>query len=110
MNLDSHPLSNLLTRYASELRRRYGDDVHQVRLFRSYARGGANEDSDVDVAVVLDHVDWKRQGEVIDLATDLGLDSGIRISPTILEKSLYDRWRHQERPLVMDIEREGIPL
>ena len=60
-------------RFAEELRKRYGQAVLDVRLFGSFARGEADEDSDVDVAVVLERVDWTTQRDVIDLATDIGL-------------------------------------
>jgi predicted nucleotidyltransferase len=84
--------------------------VLEVRLFGSFARAEAHEESDVDIAVVLERADWQTRGEVVDLATDLGLARELHISPTILDRETYDRWRAQERPLVMDIENEGLPL
>jgi predicted nucleotidyltransferase len=110
----AQPLPSLvgtaLAQFASELRRRYGKAVLDVRLFGSFARAEADEDSDVDVAVVLEHMDWATKCEVIDLATDVGLPLELHISPTILDRATYEHWREQERPLVMDIERDGIPL
>jgi predicted nucleotidyltransferase len=97
-------------RFAEELRKRYGQAVLDVRLFGSFARGEADEDSDVDVAVVLERVDWTTQRDVIDLATDIGLPLDLRISPSIFDRETYALWRAQERPLVADIEREGVPL
>jgi predicted nucleotidyltransferase len=97
-------------RFAEDLRSRYGDAVLDVRLFGSFARGEAHEDSDVDVAVVLERVDWATQRDVIDLATDIGLARALRLSPTLFDRATYERWRRQERPLVMDIERDGIAL
>lgn len=97
-------------RFAAELRRHYGDAVVDVRLFGSFSRAEAHEESDVDVAVVLEHADWKTRCDVIDLATDVGLPHDLLISPTIFDRDTYERWRRQERPLVMDIERDGIPL
>ena len=47
---------------------------------------------------------------MIDLATDIGLATGVSISPTLFSRDTWDRFRAQERPLVMDIEREGVPL
>jgi predicted nucleotidyltransferase len=64
--------------FAQELRKRYGQAVLDVRLFGSFARGEADEDSDVDVAVVLERVDWTTQRDVIDLATDIGLPLDLR--------------------------------
>lgn len=110
----SPPLAALadtvLSRFAEELRRRFGQAVIDVRLFGSFARCEAHEDSDLDVAVVLEHVDWNTRREVIDLATDVGLPFDLRISPTLFDHATYERWREQERPLVMDIERDGVPL
>ena len=97
-------------RFAEELRKRYGQAVLDVRLFGSFARGEADEESDVDVAVVLERVDWTTQRDVIDLATDIGLPLDLRISPSIFDAETYATWRAQERPLVMDIERQGAPL
>jgi predicted nucleotidyltransferase len=103
-------VARALSAYARELRRRYGREVVELRLFGSFARGEADEDSDIDVAVVLEHVDWHTRGAVIDLATDVGLPFDLRISPTVFDRETWERWRREERPLVMDIEREGVPL
>lgn len=97
-------------RFAEELRRRFGDGVLDVRLFGSFARGEAYEESDVDVAVVLERADRRTRGEVIDIATDIGLPLELNLSPTIFDRETYERWRRQERPLVMDIERDGVRL
>lgn len=97
-------------RFARELRRRYGDAVLDVRLFGSFARGGADEASDVDVAVVLESVDWETRRDVIDLATDTGLPHQLLLSPTVFDRETWETWRRQERALVMDIDREGVPL
>lgn len=99
-----------LGRYATALRARYGDAVLQIRLFGSWARGEAHEESDIDVAVVLAEVDWDTRRAVIDMATDIGLELDLLLSPTLLDRRTFEAWRAQERPLVMDIEREGVPL
>jgi predicted nucleotidyltransferase len=103
-------ISTTVARFAEELRNRFGKAVIEVRLFGSFARFEADEESDVDVAVVLERADWNTRREVIDLATDVGFPFDLRISPTIFERQTYERWREQERPLVMDIERDGVAL
>ncbi len=47
---------------------------------------------------------------VFDLVGDLWAETGLLLSPTLLERGVYERWRREERPLVMAIEREGMPL
>lgn len=97
-------------RFADALRARYSDEVLDVRLFGSCARGEVHEDSDVDVAVVLERLDWRTRCDVIDLATDIGLEHDLRLSPTLFDRATFEHWRTQQRPLVMDIERDGVRL
>lgn len=104
------PASKAVAEFARELRHRYGEKVLDVRLFGSFARGEADEDSDVDVAVVLDAADWETRRDVIDLATDTGLPYDLLLSPTIFDREAYETWRRQERALVVDIEEEGVPF
>ena len=104
------PARAVAARFADALRARYLDEVVDVRLFGSCARGEAHEGSDVDVAVVLERLDWATRCNVIDLATDIGLQHDMRLSPTLFDRATFDRWRAQERPLVMDIERDGVAL
>lgn len=96
--------------FAEALRRRFRGEVLEVRLFGSYARGDADEDSDVDLAVVLEHADWQRRREVIDLATDVGEERDLRLSPTVFDRDTWERWSSQSRGLVLDILREGVAL
>jgi predicted nucleotidyltransferase len=103
-------VSEALARFVGALRERFGGAVVEVRLFGSLARAEADEESDVDVAVVLERVDWATRCAVIDLATDAGLPLDLRISPTLFDRETFERWRRQERPLVMDIERDGVAL
>lgn len=101
---------DVASEFAQALRARSGNTVVKIRLFGSYARGDANVESDIDVAVVLDEASFRTRCDVIDLATDISLPSGFMLSPTVFDRATYERWRRQERPLVMDIEREGLEL
>lgn len=51
-----------------------------------------------------------RSGDVIDLASGIGLEHDVLLSPTVLDRETFERWRAQERLFVMDILREGLPL
>ena len=81
-----------------------------IRLFGSHARSNAHEDSDVDIAVVLEEAGWETRRDVIDLAADLGLAHDLMLSPTVFDRETYERWCAQDRPLTRDIEHEGIRL
>lgn len=97
-------------RFAGQLRSRWGESIVAVRLFGSFARGEAHEGSDVDVAVVIRELDWQTKREILDLAADIGFELGVALSATIIAVEEYRRHRDQERPLVMDIESQGLAV
>jgi predicted nucleotidyltransferase len=56
---------------AEELRELYGERLKQVLLFGSWARGDAHPESDIDLLVVLDRIEsrreeWARMDEILD--------------------------------------------
>ena len=103
-------VAGTLASFARRVRDRFGDAVIDIRLFGSYARLTAHEESDVDVAVVLEEAGWGVQREVIDLAAEMGLEHDLMLSPTVFDRDTWERWRDQDRPLARDIEVEGTPL
>lgn len=90
---------------------------HAVRaavLFGSRARGGFRDDSDADIAVLLEgpHRPFlATKLELADIAYDVLLETGIHIQPLPLWE---DQWEHPETfsnpRLIENIRREGIPL
>jgi predicted nucleotidyltransferase len=102
-------ISSALAEFRRRLVSRFGADLLDLRLFGSYARGEASEDSDVDVFVLLRSATWAERRDVLDIAGDLFFELDLLISPTVFEAARYADWKSQERPLVMDIERDGIP-
>lgn len=104
---DQH-VAGVLGRFANVVRSRFGPSVVDIRLFGSHARANAHEDSDVDVAVVLEAAGWDERRDIINLAADIGLEHGLMLSPTVFDRGTYERWRAQDRRLVRDIETEGI--
>ena len=112
VTLESQPVRvrDAVQEFARRVVTRFADDVVELRLFESQARGQAHTESDVDVSVVLEQVSWKDRCQVLDLAADVGLEYDLLISPVVFDRQTFERWKHQERPLVLDVEREGIPL
>jgi predicted nucleotidyltransferase len=88
--------------------------VQQVILFGSRARGTQRTYSDADVAVVLRGVRGRfvdTKLEMVDIAYDVLLDTGIHIQPLpIWENEWAHPETHSNPRLLQNIEREGIPL
>jgi predicted nucleotidyltransferase len=87
----------------------YADRLHSLVLFGSQARGDANQDSDIDILVVLkDEVDsWteiKRTGEFI---AHLSLENNILINNVFVSAQQFSE---QNTTLMRNVKREGIPI
>lgn len=98
------------TELKRQLARRFGDRLARVALFGSWARGEAHEASDVDVIVLVRDLQRSERRQVIDLAADLWMDTGVRLAPLVMSVSRYRELLGLERLVALDIEREGIPL
>jgi uncharacterized protein len=100
-----------LDRFVSGLRDRFGERLAEVRLFGSYARGEAHEDSDVDCLVLIDGADRRDDRAVTDLAADLIWQvGGVVIFPIVMSPSEFNDWKARERATPLAIEREGVRL
>jgi len=100
-----------LNAFVAGVRERFGARVVSMRLFGSYARGAATEDSDVDCLVLLDSMDRDTDRAITDLAADLTWQiGGVVVSPMAMSVAEFDAWKALERRTPLEIEREGIPL
>jgi len=100
-----------LDAFVGGVRRKFGSRVAAIRLFGSYARGEAHEESDVDCLVLLDRVDGEDDRAITDLAADLIWQiGGTVISPLVMSVGEFETWQATERRAPLEIAREGLPL
>jgi predicted nucleotidyltransferase len=102
-------ISTLLTNFQEKITDIYQDELKQLILFGSQARGEATDDSDIDILVVLKtlHKDKERHQKIIEVISDLCIDYGKLISCIYLSE---ERYQSEKSPLLINIEREGIVL
>lgn len=91
---------------AADLRALYGERLVDVILYGSRARGDADEESDLDLMVVLeDPVErWKERRRMGDILWDHSLASGILVSGLVFARSDFEA---QARPVIVNARREG---
>lgn len=101
-------IQSLLREFATRLRTTYGGRLRGAYLFGSYARGEADPESDVDVLVVLDHID--RYGLEIDrtgaLTAELALKYGVSISRVFVSQ---EKWSRCESAFLANVKEEAVP-
>ena len=95
-----------------ELNRRlatlYGIRLRGVYLFGSYARVEANEESDVDVLIVLDRVDnYSREIDATsELTSELSLAYAISLSRVFATE---EQWRKGQTNFFQNLREEAVP-
>ena len=100
-----------LTHFVSWLRQRYGDDLLSVVLFGSKARGDFDDESDLDVLVVLRTDDyWQCWREITDLTSWLLLETGVNISALARDEATHQWWADHRAPIYNSIEQDGVDL
>lgn len=87
-----------------------GRDLYELLLYGSRARGEGNEDSDIDLALIVSTEGRARRNEVYDAAFDIGLRHGVLLAPTLIESERLDELRRRERLFASELDRDGIPL
>ena len=86
-----------------------GEQVDAI-LYGSYARGDAENDSDIDVMVLVDaprEYIAEKTWEISGIAADLLLNSGIVVSP-IVENRRYFQQNADFLPFYKNVIREGV--
>ncbi len=97
-----------LSQVTRALRDRFG--ATEIILYGSAARGRLDEESDIDLLVVLPNLDWEMQKEIIAVCFDAGLQCGRVISPNCYTKEEMEHSPLRSSPLVLAARREGQPL
>lgn len=113
--LPGHLTSNeqaALMALVDRLRQRYGNDLLRVVLFGSKARGDFDEESDLDVLIVVRRLDdyWRHWNEIIKTTYDLELTHNLVFSFIIKDEQEYAQMRQWNLLLNRNIEQDGIEL
>ena len=90
--------------------RSLGADLVHLRLFGSRARGDAERDSDLDVALIVRNLDRTRRRRILDQVAEIELEWLATISLLLLAEEDYLDLKQLERRIALDIERDGVEL
>jgi len=93
-----------------KLRDLLGEELLEVRLYGSWARGQAVPDSDIDLAVVVRHVDpgtWQR---VQEQAARLSLEYDLVLSVNLLSQREWEELKRLQTVYARQLQEEGVLL
>ncbi len=82
----------------------------QMKMYGSRARGNARKDSDIDVLVVVSTGDWHVADVVYGIATEVFLETGVCVSPKVINRKQYRRLSRIGAPFLKNVVREGVAV
>ena len=110
--LTAEQLQELLSRFVNMLMKIPQLKIREIILFGSYARGDADEESDVDLMILTDipkdEIPSFRH-YVSHVAAKLGLEYGPMVSPIMQNYDFFTQWT-EALPFYRNIRTEGVSL
>ena len=99
-----------LAAYQKALEAQFADLIKDLIIFGSKARGSSNEDSDLDVLVVIQEGNWKTKKSVAEPGYMLAI--GTEVVPSLIVLTAEEWIYHQdyEAPFWQTVTRDGIPI
>lgn len=79
-------------------------------LFGSRARGDYDNESDIDIAIIVPGLTRDLKNEILNKVTDIELKYLTPLSTLVISEEDFGLLKKRERRIALDIEREGIPL
>jgi predicted nucleotidyltransferase len=100
-------IKNILEKVRSELKHLYNDNLVNIVLYGSYARNDYNENSDIDLLVILKKVEstGKEIDRIVDVIFDINLEYNVLISVVPISEVDY---KMINSPLLLNVRKEGV--
>ena len=100
----------IVNSFVKELKEKLGDEIVDIRLFGSKARGDFNEESDIDIFVLVKKKTPTTREKVSSLAADLIFEHDIPLSVVLYDLYEYHKNKELGSFFFESVEREGIAL
>lgn len=105
-------LEQILDKMIIVYRNVYEDAIEGIYLYGSYARGDYASESDIDIVAIVngDRSTLQKQLKKIwDMASDIGLDYEVVVSPTVIPSSEFEKYKNV-LPYYRNIVKEGVKI
>lgn len=97
--------ASIPSQLVAQLRERLGENLDEVVLFGSCARGDARSESDYDFLIVVKHLSPEIRNTTLAVAAEIDLKHQVVVSVILKQR---DEWAsQQEWPLARSVQRDG---
>lgn len=100
----------ILNELRDNLKEIIGSRTIKLILYGSRARGDYDDESDIDIAIIVRGLTRELKKRIIDVVVDIEIKYLTPLSTLLLSEEDFELLKKRERRIALDIEREGIPL
>ena len=100
----------VLQDFLSGVRAALGNNLVEVKLFGSKATGKDQQDSDIDVLIVVKKNGVEIEDRVLDIAFDVNLKRDVYMSPRVIARGIFRDPVWSITPFLRAVAKEGVPL
>lgn len=105
-----HGIQNELDEFVKLVKECFGENLKSVIVYGSYARGDYNENSDIDIMILVslsENQIKQTENHIYDDAFDLELKYGRVLSPVIKNQEFFEYWS-DTLPFYRNVKMEGV--
>ena len=102
----------LIYKFAQTIQLLLGSELYAIILYGSYARGDYNNNSDIDIMILVELPETeikKIENDIYDVAFEIEINTGINISPVIKNRAQFEYWV-ATLPYYRNVRDEGITI
>lgn len=103
---------SIIYQFSRQMKNVFGPHLAKVIVYGSYARGDYEDNSDVDVMILVDLPESeikKMENDVYDIAFEIEMNTGIDISPILKSEAHYEYWA-DVLPFYRNVRKEGVVI
>ena len=105
-------MKEVVSKFAEEAKKIYGAKLQEIILYGSCARGDFDQDSDIDLLVLLnvptENINAERN-RILDAADKLDLDYDVVLAPVFQNYSLYQKFTPVS-VFFQNVQKEGVKI
>lgn len=105
-------IQEIAEKFALEAKKIYGEKLQEIILYGSCARGDFEENSDIDIMILLDIPQEEIAAErkkIFDVTDQLDLDYDVVLTPVFQNYQLYQKYM-QVSQFYQNIQKEGVKI
>ena len=100
----------VIKRFKERIESKFGDEIVEIIVYGSKARGDADKNSDIDILVVTLSEDWRLGDRIRETGYDLDEDIDYRLSIQVVPKSHIVYLRENGFQFIKSVDLDGIRI